>query len=304
MTAARAKSSQLAILVPFTIVTLIWGSTWIIIRGQLGVVPPTWSVTYRFLVAGVLMLAYAATRGERLWMGRRGFAIAALLGILQFTLNFNLIYRAEEHITSGLVAVVFALLLVPNAIFGRILLGQALGRQVMVGAVIAIAGIVLLFVNEARLDPHGPEETIMGVVLTLGGMFFASCANVLQASDAMKPYAMAPMIGTAMLVGALVDAAYAWATVGPPVLDLSISYLAGLLYLAAISSAIGFGLYFGILRVIGPAKAAYSSVIIPVIAMALSTMFEGYRWSAFAAGGAVLALAGLIISFSAARPTR
>ncbi|MGL1701431.1 EamA family transporter, partial [Vibrio parahaemolyticus] len=80
----------------------------------------------------------------------RGIGFAALLGLMQFTLNFNFVYRAEEHIASGLVAVVFALLLVPNAILGRFFLGQMLGRQLLIGSVVAVAGVALLFVHEAQ----------------------------------------------------------------------------------------------------------------------------------------------------------
>ena len=84
--------------------------------------PPTWSVTYRFLVAGIVMLGYATLRGERIRLDGRGWGFAALLGLMQFCLNFNFVYRAEAHIASGLVAVVFALMLLPNALFGRIFL--------------------------------------------------------------------------------------------------------------------------------------------------------------------------------------
>ncbi|MEV9195502.1 EamA family transporter, partial [Klebsiella pneumoniae] len=94
---------RLAILIPFGIVTLIWGSTWLVIRGQLGVVPPSWSVTYRFLIAGIVMLGYAAVRRERVQLDARGWGFAALLGLMQFCLNFNFVYRAEAHIASGLV---------------------------------------------------------------------------------------------------------------------------------------------------------------------------------------------------------
>ncbi len=122
------QSTRLAVLIPFGIVTLIWGSTWIVITDQLGVVPLSWSVTYRFAVGGLTMLAYAALKRETVRLDRRGWLFVAALAFTQFCLNFNFVYRAETYITSGLVAVVFALLLVPNAVFGRIFLGQRLGQ--------------------------------------------------------------------------------------------------------------------------------------------------------------------------------
>ena len=140
------QSSRLAVLIPFGIVTLIWGSTWIVIRGQLDTVPPTWSVSYRFLVGGLTMLAYATIRGERISLDARGWRFVAVLALTQFCLNFNFVYRAETFITSGLVAVVFALLLVPNAIFGRIFLGQGVVSIVIVGFTLSLVGMVLVVV--------------------------------------------------------------------------------------------------------------------------------------------------------------
>lgn len=298
------NSARLAVLLPFAAVTLIWGSTWIVITGQLGVVPPTWSVTYRFLIAGVAMLLWAAGTRQSLRLDARGIGFAVLMGAFQFVLNFNFVYRAEMHVTSGLVAVVFALLLVPNAVLARIFLGQRLGRQLVIGSLIAMAGVGLLFLHEIRRDPAASGEVYLGIGLTLLGVFSASVANVMQATSTAKRYPMATMLGWAMLLGAAMDGAFAWVTTGPPVFDTRPSYIAGVLYLGILGSAVSFPLYFNVLRKIGPAKAAYSSVIIPVLAMLLSTVFEGYRWSLLAVAGALLAGAGLVLALRARRPNR
>ena len=298
------NSAQLAVLLPFAAVTLIWGSTWIVITGQLGVVPPTWSVTYRFLIAGVAMLLWAVVTRQSLRLDARGIGFAALMGAFQFALNFNFVYRAEMHVTSGLVAVVFALLLVPNAVFSRVFLGQKMGRQLIIGSLIAMAGVGLLFLHEIRRDPTASGEVYIGIGLTLLGVLSASIANVMQATSTAKRYPMATMLGWAMLLGATMDATFAWITTGPPVFDTRLSYVAGVLYLGIFGSAVSFPLYFSVLRKIGPAKAAYSSVIIPVLAMLLSTVFEGYRWSLLAAAGALLAGAGLVLALRARRPNR
>ena len=116
-----------AILIPFGVVTLIWGSTWLVIRDQLGIVPPSWSVSYRFAVAGVAMTIWALVRRDSFRLDARGYAFAAAVAVSQFCCNFNFVYRAEGYITSGLVAVTFALLLVPNAAFARLFSGAANG---------------------------------------------------------------------------------------------------------------------------------------------------------------------------------
>jgi drug/metabolite transporter (DMT)-like permease len=300
----KPNSARLSVLLPFAIITLIWGSTWLVIKDQLETVPPSWSVAYRFAIGGVAMLVWAAMRRERLMLDARGLIFASVLGFMQFVLNFNLVYRAEQHITSGVVAVVFALLLVPNAALARIFLGQKMGRQLLAGSVVAVAGVALLFVHEARLSPTGTSETLTGIGLSLTAVLCASSANVMQGTETSKAYPMASIIGWAMLTGAAVNAAFALATVGGPVIDMRPSYLAGLLYLGVLGSAFAFSLYFRLIQTIGPAKAAYTSVLIPVIAMLLSTLFEGYRWSWLAAGGAVLVMAGLVIALKARRPNR
>ncbi|MCU6454454.1 EamA family transporter [Sphingomonas sp. A2-49] len=298
------QSTRAAILVPFAIVTLIWGSTWLVIRDQLAVVPPSWSVTYRFIVAGVAMAVAAKAKGERFDLDARGWAFAAAIGVLQFCLNFNFVYRAEHYITSGLVAVVFAMLLVPNALFARIVLGQRMGGQLIAGSAVAMAGIALLFLHEARTGPTGASATWAGIGFTALAILAASTANVLQATPTARAYPMTATLAIAMLLGAGIDGGIAWWLTGPPVVEMRGAYWAGILYLGLVASALAFPLYYRVLRVIGPAKAAYSSVIVPVIAMLLSTLFEGYRWSPLAAAGAALAGVGLVIALRARRPNR
>ncbi len=302
--ATAPNATKARILIPFGIVTLIWGSTWLVIRDQIAVVPPSWSVTYRFLVAAAAMAGWAAYRRETLRLDTRGLGFAAVLGLMQFCLNFNFVYRAEAFITSGLVAVIFALLLVPNAILGRIFLKQRLGAQLILGSAVAMAGIVLLFVHEARADPAGPVRVMTGIGFTLLAILSASVANVMQATRAAARYPMAPMLAISMAIGAVANAAFAWWLTGPPAIEPRIGYIAGILYLGLFASALAFALYYSIIRTIGPAKAAYSSVIVPVIAMMLSTLFEDYRWSLLAAAGGVLTGIGLVIALRARRPAR
>ena len=298
------NSSRLGILIPFGIVTLIWGSTWLVIRDQLGVVPPSWSVSYRFLVGGITMAVYALAKRQSFRLDARGWGFAAALALTQFCLNFNFVYRAEQYITSGLVAVVFALLLVPNAILARIFLGQRMGRQLLVGSAVAMAGVTLLFVHEARTAAAGTQTVLLGIGITLCAILSASSANVMQGTQTAKRYPMGAMLAVSMLIGAVMDAGLAYALTGAPVFETRPAYIAGILYLGVFASAIAFTLYFQVLRVIGPAKAAYSSVIVPVIAMLLSTLFEGYRWSLLAGAGAALTGVGLVIALRARRPAR
>lgn len=287
---------------PFIIVTLIWGSTWLVIRDQLSVVPPLWSVSYRFLLAGAVMLGVAAARGTSVWMKPADFGFAVGLGLTQFVLNYNFVYPAEHYVTSGLVALVFALLVVPNALLSWIFLKQGVSRAFLIGSGVAMVGVALLFAHEMETAVAGPRAVMTGIALTLAAVLAASIANVMQASARARALPVMVTMGWAMLIGAAIDAMLAWASSGPPVFEWRIGYVVGLFYLGIFGSAIAFALYFDLIKEMGAARAAYSSVLIPVIAMGLSTLFEGYRWSVEAAVGGALALVGLVIALRARSP--
>lgn len=289
------------ILLSFVAITFIWGSTWIVIKDQLGTVPPTWSVTYRFAIAGAAMFAYALWTGAPLAMGPRAHLLTALFGIPQFVLNFNFVYAAELYVTSGLVAVVFALLMVPNSALARLFLKHRVTPRFVAGSLIACAGVALLFVQEVRASPAGAGETIVGIGLTLLGVLSASAANIMQASAPMKARPIATSLAWGMFYGVIGNALFAWAWFGPPVVEARAGYWFGLVYLGLFASAAAFTLYFGIVRAVGPGKAAYSSLVIPILAMAISTAVEGYRWTLLAAAGGALALFGMYVALSAGR---
>ena len=287
--ADRLKS----VVIPFVVFTAIWGSTWIVIRSQLGLVPPQWSVTYRFVIASIAMAGAAAFRREPFWLGKRAMIAAAILGFTQFCVNFNAVYLAERHITSGVVATVFALLLIPSSLLGWAFLGQRPQARFVWSSVVAVSGIVLLFVHEIHEHPANSSEIVAGILLTLGGMIGASVANVLQARPEIRRYPLFSLLAWSMAAGAVIDAIIAFAMTGPPVFDPRASYWAGVLYLSLIASVLTFSLYYPVVRRIGPAKAAYSSVIVPIIAMGFSTWLENYRWTPLTVAGALLALGGM-----------
>jgi len=299
----HARFWQWDIAGPFFIVAMIWGSTWLVIKDQVGEVPPSWSVTWRFMIAAVGMALLALIRRESLRIDVAGMRMAALLGLAQFVMNFQLVYRAEQHLTSGIVAVLFALLLVPNALLAWIFLKQPVSRGFLGGSAVAGAGIALLLLHEYRIAP--PEgQVLSGIALTAAALLSASSANVLQASPAARRQPMIPLLAWSMAMGALMNAVFASLVEGPPQFDTRPSYLLGLLYLALIGSVVTFPLYFRLLQRLGAGRGAYNGVLVPVIAMVLSTVFEGYRWSLLAGTGAVLAMVGLMLALKARNPSR
>ena len=292
------RAGVFRVVLPFAAVTLIWGTTWYVIKTQLGVVPPQWSVTYRFAVASLLMFGACLVMRRRLRFPLSAHGFFLLLGLLQFAGNFNFVYQASRSITSGLIAVAFALLVVPNTLFARLFLKQPISGRFMVGAGLGIVGVALLFERELTETGWSSAFTT-GLVLTGCAVILASISNVMQGTERARTYDMFGMLAFAMAYGAIIDAGVAWATSGPPVVEWTPVYLGGVFYLAAFASALAFLLYFNVIRIIGPAWAGYTNVLIPFIAMTISTFLEGYRWTPIAAAGAVLTIVGLLIALRA-----
>src|SRR6478672_6749676 len=284
-----------SVVLPFIIFTAIWGSTWIVIRGQLGIVPPQWSVAYRFAIAAVAMAVVARFKGEKLNLGSKGLIAGLFLGFFQFSINFNAVYLAERHITSGVVATVFALLLIPASLMAWALLGHRPSRRFAWSSVVAVSGIVMLFIHELREHPADSGQIAAGIGLTLFGMLGAAIANVAQARPEMRRYPLSVLLTWSMAAGAFIDGLVAFAMTGAPQVDPRPSYWLGVLYLALFASVLTFSLYYPVVRRIGPAKAAYSSVLVPIIAMAFSTWLENYRWTSLTVAGALLALSGMVL---------
>lgn len=300
-------SARARVALPFMVCTLVWSSTWLVIRYQLGTVPPSWSVAYRFLIACAAMMAYCRITGARLKLTAREHGLAAVYGVAQYALNYYFVYLGERTVTSGLVAVAFALLVVPNALFGWIFLKQGLSRAFLLGSGVAMVGLLLLFSHELAHAPASHATILVGIGWSLAGVLFSSIANVMQGSRPAAAIPVPTLIAWGMAWGSLFNCAGAYLIDGAPVADPHLSYWLGTLYLALVGSALAFSCYFAVIRAIGPGRAAYSNVLSPVLAMLLSTIFEGYRWSSEAAVGCLLAILGLIVALQArqaARPAR
>lgn len=287
-----------AIALPFLLVSLIWGSTWFVITGQIDDTPALWSVTWRFAIAAPAMFLLARAMGRSLALPRAAHGLALTVGIAQFCGNYLFVYYAELHLTSGIVALIIGMMLVPNAILGWLLLGQQITSRFMIGSLIALGGIALLLVNEAEAAPMG-DDILLGSLLALGGMISASLANVIQARPAGHNVPLVTLLAWAMLYGTLIDGGIALVFAGPPVIPGDAAYWAGTVWLALAGSVVTFPLYYDLVRKLGAGRAAYSGVLVVIIAMLISTLLEGYRWTPLAIGGGALATIGLIVALRA-----
>ncbi|QDH36058.1 DMT family transporter [Porphyrobacter sp. YT40] len=288
------------VLVPFMLTGTIWGSTWFVITGQISDVPAAWGVFFRFMLATPALFTLAVMMRQRLRLNRPEHSLALGVGIAQFSGNFLFVYHSEQHITSGIVAVMFALLMVPNALFARVFIGERVQGGFIGGSLVAIAGVSLLLVHEWNAAPLGGNVGL-GIALAIGGMLAASIANVVQANPTGRGVPMVSFLAWAMLYGTAFDLVYAFVTAGPPTLPTGWRFWAGTAYLAIVGSVVTFPLHYNLVREIGAGKTAYNAIVTVCVAMLLSTLFEGFRWDALSASGMALALLGMGLALRARR---
>jgi drug/metabolite transporter (DMT)-like permease len=284
----------------FIICAAIWGSTWLAIKYQLGVVAPELSVAYRFGLAAMMLFAWCMATRRSLRFSAREHGYLAALGVMLFGLNYIGIYWAERFVTSGLVAVLFSTIVFMNPAGVRLAFGTPLSTRTLIAATIGVAGITLLFLPELNQATQGGSAGY-GVAFALGATVIACGGNLIAIRNHKAGIPTFPGTAWGMTYGAL-SAVLASVVRGVPwSFDTSPAYLLSLAYLSVFGSIIAFGAYLTLLNRVGGGPAAFVAVATPVIALALSTLFEGYRWTWVAAVGVVLAVAG---NWLALRPGR
>jgi drug/metabolite transporter (DMT)-like permease len=275
---------------------LIWGTTWIALKYQVGIVPIPWSIAWRFWLAAAVLMLWLAWRRQWRLPPASLWPLLAAQGLALFCLNFVCFLHASRWIASGLIAVCFSTAPLWNAFNGRIFQGKPLSRAVLVGGTLGLGGLVLLFGTEVARD-MGRPETLWGLGLALAGTFCFSIGNLL--SGAMQTRGQAPLQTNAwaMTVGATIVALYALASGQPMLFDPSWTYVAASLYLAIPGSVIGFTAYLTLVGRLGADKAAYCTVLFPIVALNVSVWLEGYRWTAGGIAGLGLVLLGNVVVF-------
>jgi drug/metabolite transporter (DMT)-like permease len=272
----------------------IWGSTWLAIEFQLGVVAPEVSIVYRYVLASLLLFIYCKYNGLNLIFKVKDHVWFAALGLLLFSLNYIFAYHAQEHITSALAAIAFSMMLWMNIVLSRVIFGTRATPRVLVGAALGITGIVVIFAPQVEVVSLG-DTVFYGCVLSIAGALTASCGNM--ASQAAQTRALPVMQTNAwgMFYGALLTATAAVAGGHEFTFDATFTYIASLVYLAIFGSVIAFGAYLTLVGRIGAHRAGYAAVMWPVVALALSMAFEGLRLDAPIVVGTSFVLLGNLL---------
>lgn len=275
----------------YAIVVLIWGTTWYAIKFQLGVVEPEISLVYRFGLAAVIVFAYARATGSPLALSARDHRFVAIQGLTLFCVNYWLTYLSTQYLTSGLVAVLFTAIIFFNLVNDRLIYRTPVEGRVLAAAGAGMLGVALLFLPELQAA-MGNRAVVTGALLALGGTYLASLGNMAAIRNTREgiPVVTANAYGMAYGTAGLALIAFLRGT--PVAFEQSWSYVTSLLYLSLAGTSLAFGLYLVLMKRIGSARAAYASVLFPVVALTVSTVFENFRWSLSAFIGLAVLVAG------------
>ena len=269
------------ILALYALVVLIWGSTWAAIPYQLGEVAPELSVAYRFGIASVALYGYAVVSRRRLRLPAENMPMVFVQGALLFSLNYFLVYYGTARITSGLVAVLFSSIVIMNGVFERLFFRTVIDTRLIAAGILGLVGIAMIFWPEVSAISLA-DSTVVGILFVLASVITASLGNMTAVVNNTHAMAFAAVLSFLIAV-----------SMGRKVsFSVETGYVLSLAYLAIFGSAIAFGGYLALIRRIGPARAAYSSVLFPIVALTISTLYEGYRWTLLAAIGIILTLVG------------
>lgn len=278
----------------YTTTVIVWGLSWHAMLYQIGVAPEL-SIAYRFLLAAVIMVAFCFATRRRLSFRARDYGLMALLGLFLFCINYILFYYAAAYLATGLLAVVFSTITVMNMVNGAIMFGQKIEARVAIAAAFGVVGLALTFWS----DIAGQEinhRVMIGLVLSLLGTLCASFGNMASIGLGKRGIGVVESNTIGMTIGAIASFAFALLHGAPLAYNPAPSYTISLLFLSLFATVIGFGAFLTLARRIGAARAAYSSVLFPILALALSAWFENYRPHAEAILGVALILIGNVFA--------
>ncbi|MDZ4675949.1 MAG: EamA family transporter [Oligoflexia bacterium] len=283
----------MSVLALYIITVVIWGTTWLAIKQQIGIVPLELSIAYRFIFASFLLLLYSLYKKIDLRLSPRQHFSVLTLGLFIFCLNYICTYYASKFLASGLVAVVFSMVTTVNVINSRIFLGHRASQRLLGGVVIGLIGIVLVFYQDLlKLDPNA--QTIMGLAFAFLGTVFASFGNIISSVNQKNGIQIIPANVYGMFYGGVITLCIGLCKGDTLIFDTSMSYILSLLYLSVFGSIVAFGSYFSLVKLIGPTRASYSAVLFPIVALILSTIFESYQWQLTSLIGVLAIIAGNI----------
>jgi drug/metabolite transporter (DMT)-like permease len=290
----KSGPSSLANLALFALVVLVWGTSWIGIRWQVGVVAPEVSVLWRFVIACPLMFAWCFAAGERLAFPLPAHVSFAGMGATMFSLNLIMFYNAGLLIPTGLLAVVFSLASIFNLVLSVVFFGQRIHVQLVLGSVAGVTGVALMFAPEI-LSHELDRSALIGLATSIAATLCFCSGNIVSAATQGRGIPVLSSMAWSMLYGVIILLVFSLARGQPLIVEWSLRYMGSLVWLAVVASVIAFAAFLTLIGRTSAAQAGYMTVLFPVVALAVSTVLEGYRWIPLAILGLVLVIAGNVM---------
>lgn len=278
----------------YSLTILIWGTSWYVIKFQLGVVSADISVAYRFMLAGAIMLCICKFKGLTLKFKLTSHGFFLIQGLFLFSLNYILFYQSTFVLTTGLIAVIFTSMLIFNTINSAVLFNTSISGGFILAAVLGMTGISLIFFPELQ-KLNFDKVTMYAVLLAFAGSYSASLGNMASIRNYRHGIPVLQANTWGMIYGSILTCVYALARGSEFNFDFSPGYIISLAYLSLMGTVVAFWSYLTLLGRIGAGNAAYATVIFPIVALIISTVFENYQWSVMAVAGVIISLAGNLL---------
>lgn len=270
---------------------LIWGTSWFAIKYQLGTVHALVSIAHRMALAALLCVLLTLLTQGLARIGRRDHLRIFVQGLCLFSCNYLFIYAATADLSSGLVAVMFSTMVVLNALGGALFMGVPLRPGVVYGGLVGLCGMSALFLPELE-TLHWDDPRLRALLICFLGTVCASAGNMIAAGNSLRGLPVLTCNSWGMFYGAAILYLAAWVLDIPITIDPSVEYLGSLAYLAFFATVLAFWAYISLLGRIGADRAAYTTLIFPVVALLISSVLEGYDWTLWSVAGLGLVLLG------------
>jgi drug/metabolite transporter (DMT)-like permease len=278
----------------FSGTVLVWGTTWLALKYQLGVVDPQVSLIWRFLIAAPLMFLLCRIVGAPILYPLRTHLSFAAFGVFGCATNFIMFYNAGHFVVSGLLSVIFSLASLTNIGMAALFLADPLRPRVVMGAVLGLVGVAFMFWHEIGASGIGLSP-LNGLALGFLGCLSFSVANIVSARIHREGVPAIAINAWGLTYGIALNLIVALALGSAFIIEPTARYILALLWLAIPGTVIAFWMYVSLLGRIGPDRAGYTTVLSPVLALLVSTAVEDYRWSALALAGLILVAAGNVL---------
>ena len=261
----------------FGITLFCWSPTWYIIKFQLGYVDPLVSVFYRFLAASIIIFIYLIIKNKKLRFSLNHHIWFLLFGICLYSLNYVFFYLSNTYLISAFPALVFSTVVIMNIAGEAFYFNNKPSLKTLIGAIIGMIGIGIIF-NDEIFNFNLDNGSHIGLFLALLGTFCASTGNMIYQRNLNNNFPLIQTLAYAMLYGSLVTFLITQIKGTELLFEYTFSYIASLAYLSIVGSIFAFVFYLRLLERVGAGRAGYVGVIMPVLALLISTIFENLAW--------------------------